>query len=143
MATPSPKICIFDREGEVVESVFQDWMKASQEAIRGRGLFAVALSGGKTPLPFYEKLSRCRKPEFWERIHIFFADERFVPRNHPDSNFRMIERALIRPARIPPQNTHPIPVERETAGAYRRLRSWRRERKAGESRTERFVVSIG
>jgi 6-phosphogluconolactonase len=116
MATPSPKICIFDREGELVESAFQNWMKASQKAIRERGLFAVALSGGKTPLPFYQKLSRCRKPEFWERIHIFFADERFVPRSHPDSNFRMIERRLIRPARIPAQNIHPIPVERETVG---------------------------
>src|SRR5487761_1868952 len=68
------------------------------------GILFVALSGGTTPRPVYELLAtpplRERMP--WPRIHWFWGDERFVPKDHRDSNFRMVSEALLSRAPVPP-----------------------------------------
>ena len=63
--------------------------------------FAVSLSGGSTPRRLYECLAA---PEIasrfpWNRAHWFWGDERFVPHDHPDSNFRMAREAFL--SRVP------------------------------------------
>jgi len=68
------------------------------------GTVSLAVSGGKTPLFLYNILSEYDIP--WERVHIFWVDERFVPFNHPDSNYGAAERVL--PSSIPRANLHPI-----------------------------------
>ncbi len=76
--------------------------------------FAVALSGGSTPRRLYQLLAeepyRSRLP--WQRVHWFWGDERFVPWDHPDSNYGMVRTALLAHAPIPPENVHGI----ETSG---------------------------
>lgn len=67
-----------------------------EEAVRARGSCAVALSGGSTPRPVYERLAR---PPLalrldWSKIELFFGDERCVPPDHAESNFRMAREAL-------------------------------------------------
>src|SRR5215831_16012112 len=66
--------------------------------------FALVLSGGSTPRRLYERLAappyRDRLP--WPRLHLFWGDERFVPPDHPDSNFRMADEAMIKHVPIPP-----------------------------------------
>jgi 6-phosphogluconolactonase len=79
------------------------------------GTLAVALSGGSTPKPVYELLAGSRLP--WPRIHWFFGDERFVPQDHPDSNYRMVREALFARAPVPPGNIHPIPTTGAPADA--------------------------
>src|SRR5271163_822247 len=76
--------------------------------------FAVSLSGGSTPRRLYEYLAT---PEIasrfpWDRAHWFWGDERFVPHDHPDSNFRMARVALLSRVPIPDDNIHAIPTER-------------------------------
>jgi 6-phosphogluconolactonase len=77
------------------------------------GTCAVCLSGGSTPRRLYEVLAVppivTRFP--WEDVHWFWGDERFVPPDHPDSNFRMVEEALLSVAPVPRENIHPIPTE--------------------------------
>jgi 6-phosphogluconolactonase len=77
------------------------------------GILAVALSGGATPRPVYELLAapplRERMP--WPRVHWFWGDERFVPKDHRDSNYRMVREALLSRAPVPPANIHPMPTE--------------------------------
>lgn len=79
-----------------------------------RGIFTFALAGGRTPKLLYENLVQppfeARMP--WARIHFFWGDERFVPPDHPDSNFGMAFRTLISGAPVPSQNIHPIPTDR-------------------------------
>jgi 6-phosphogluconolactonase len=72
---------------------------ASLMAGRPGERFSLALSGGSTPQRFYRLLaaSACRGQIDWSRLHIFLADERFLPLDHPDSNFRMIRETLIEP----------------------------------------------
>ncbi len=77
------------------------------------GILSVALAGGATPRPVYELLAappqRDRMP--WPRIHWFWGDERFVPKDHRDSNFRMAHEALLSRAPVPPGNIHAMPTE--------------------------------
>jgi 6-phosphogluconolactonase len=80
------------------------------------GAFAVCLSGGSTPRPVYEKLGTpgisSRFP--WRRVHWFWGDERFVPHDHPDSNYRMVREALFSSVPVPEDNIHAIPTAKLT-----------------------------
>ncbi len=75
--------------------------------------FAVCLSGGSTPRRLYERLATpviaSRFP--WGRAHWFWGDERFVPHDHPDSNYRMANKALLSRVPVPGENIHPMPTE--------------------------------
>jgi 6-phosphogluconolactonase len=94
-------------------------------ALRGFGKrdLSLALSGGSTPGPIYEVLAAC--PDIpWERVRVFFADERAVPPNDPASNYRLVRRALIERVPIPARSVHRMEAERpdldETAESYER-----------------------
>lgn len=86
--------------------------EAARQVLRTRPTFLLALSGGKSPLPFFAAL---RDPDvfptgFWARTHIFFADERMVPLDHPDSNFGSAARHLLNHVPVSGANVHPVPV---------------------------------
>lgn len=117
-----PNVHIFDREGDLLDSAFHLWKRAREEGFRNRNRFCVGLSGGRTPIPFYRRLAVQERADSWERIHIFLVDERFGPPDHPDSNGRMIQENLVRPAGIRAENVHSIPLDKkapeESARAY-------------------------
>ena len=77
------------------------------------GDFALALSGGSTPRRLYELLARApyREAIAWRRTHVFWGDERFVPKSDGRSNYRMAAEALLSHVPIPASNVHPIPTE--------------------------------
>lgn len=68
-------------------------------ALKARGEFRVALSGGNTPRPVYGELARCNLP--WERVVVTFGDERCVPPDDAQSNYRMARESLLSPANVP------------------------------------------
>jgi 6-phosphogluconolactonase len=68
-----------------------------------------AVSGGTSPRVLFDELAATKFP--WDRVHLFFVDERCVPPTHPASNFRLAEEHLIRPAVIPEPNVHRIAGE--------------------------------
>jgi 6-phosphogluconolactonase len=70
------------------------WIGAHlDKAIAERGCASLALAGGNTPRRVYEELSALALA--WNRVDVFFGDERCVPPDHPDSNFRMAREALL------------------------------------------------
>ena len=80
--------------------------------IERHGKFTVALSGGKTPKRLYQLLAT---PAFskninWKKVIIFFSDERYVPHNHADSNFKMAAETLLTHIPIPHKNIFAIPT---------------------------------
>ncbi len=80
----------------------------AQSAIALDGRFSLVLSGGSTPKALYELLAQ---PEFfqqidWSAVHIYFGDERCVPPDHPDSNYRMAREALLSKVPIPGDNIY-------------------------------------
>ena len=73
------------------------------------GAFHVALSGGSTPKKLFEVLAaRGRAALPWERVHLWWGDERCVPPDHPDSNYRMTRNALLDRLPIPAENVHRV-----------------------------------
>lgn len=83
----------------------------------GRGDVTLAMSGGSTPKLMFAHLVRAQLD--WSRVHIFCVDERAVPPDHDDSNFRMMQEHLIQPARISLRNVHRIQSELSPAHAAR------------------------
>jgi 6-phosphogluconolactonase len=79
---------------------------AAAQAAKDR--FAIALSGGSTPKRLYQLLVDAPMP--WARTHCFWGDERFVPPDHPSSNYRMTREALLSHVPIPPGQIHPVPT---------------------------------
>lgn len=81
------------------------------DAILSRGRFTLALSGGSTPQRLYELLAE--EPFFsaieWPRVYIFWGDERCVPLEHPESNYRMARESLLDQVPIPAENIFPMP----------------------------------
>jgi 6-phosphogluconolactonase len=90
-------------------------------ACHAGGRFSVALSGGSTPKRLYQLLADApyRDAMPWERVHWFFGDDRFVPRDAPESNYGMARDALFAHSPIPPANIHGIPVEGAPADGAR------------------------
>ncbi len=86
---------------------------AARGAIAARGVFTIALSGGATPRVLFEMLARqdVSGELPWEDVQVFWGDERHVPPDHPDSNYRMAKEALLDCVPIPPQNVHRIMAE--------------------------------
>lgn len=70
--------------------------------------FHLFLSGGSTPKPIYRGLAEAGLD--WENVHFWLGDERYVPWDHPDSNYRMVREALLEPAKIAPERRHPWPI---------------------------------
>ncbi len=73
----------------------------TRAALAERGEFRVALSGGNTPRPIYAEFARLARGLPWEKVHFTFGDERCVPPDDVESNFRMANESLFLPAGIP------------------------------------------
>ncbi|TCJ20085.1 6-phosphogluconolactonase [Rubrobacter taiwanensis] len=81
---------------ELARTAAEEFAAQAERAVGERGRFAAALAGGSTPRAAYELLAREYKDRsFWERTHIFFGDERAVPPEHEESNYRMAREALL------------------------------------------------
>jgi 6-phosphogluconolactonase len=96
-------------------------VEKASEAIAARGRFSIALSGGSTPRALYALLAT---PAFasridWSRVHVFWGDERCVPPDHAESNFRMTREALLDRVAIPRENVHRIAGEDDPEAAAR------------------------
>jgi len=102
----------------IIESGFTDlarkgakiFSQAAKESIEKRGRFAVAISGGSTPRSMHSMLGE--EPFYsdipWDKTDIFWADERCVPNNHPDSNFGAAKKDFLDRVPIPKGHIHPL-----------------------------------
>jgi 6-phosphogluconolactonase len=81
----------------------------TDRAIASEGRFSVCLAGGTTPCRLYELLASAERERFpWSRVHWFWGDERFVPHDHADSNYRMARETMLANAPVPVENIHPV-----------------------------------
>jgi 6-phosphogluconolactonase len=86
-------------------AALEDLMGVLDAAVASRGRFAIALSGGHTPAKLYALWAdRYRDNTPWDRVHLFWGDERFVPQDDPLSNYRMTREVLISRVPIPAEN---------------------------------------
>ncbi len=87
-----------------------EFLQRARTAIQGSGQFTVALSGGSTPRSLYSLLA-AQSDVPWDKIRFFFSDERHVPPDSPESNFRMASESLFSRAPIPKENIFRVPAE--------------------------------
>jgi 6-phosphogluconolactonase len=98
----------------IAKRAAQEFVQAAAEAVRAKGSFNVALAGGSTPKALYSLLvsdPALRSQVPWDKIHLFFGDERHVPPDHPDSNFRMASEAMISKSPLKPEQVTRIKGE--------------------------------
>jgi len=92
-------------------------LELSQAAVAERGIFTLALSGGSTPKKLYALLAK--DPAFaafpWAKTHLYFGDERHVPPDHADSNYRMVKESLLGSGLVPADNVHRVIAELDNA----------------------------
>jgi 6-phosphogluconolactonase len=107
MIPGSVEYLVFEKTDDMWQFTAGRWREISSRAIKERGYFAAALSGGKTPVGFYRHLSGVTGLE-WSRSHLFLVDERFVPPESSESNYGMLMETLIEGLPIPQGNVHPM-----------------------------------
>ncbi|MEM8502824.1 MAG: 6-phosphogluconolactonase [Cyanobacteria bacterium P01_D01_bin.1] len=95
------KAALIDRAYDLTVSVVKEAIAASDRA-------TLALSGGSTPKPLYAALAKADLP--WEKVYIFWGDERYVPHDHPKSNALMASEAWLNHVPIPAENIFPMPT---------------------------------
>ena len=99
-------------------AVLEETLRIVLDAVARRDRCAIALSGGHTPAKMYDLWAReysAKTP--WDRVHLFWGDERYVPQDDPLSNYRMTFENLISRVPIPAANVHPMPTQMPTPSA--------------------------
>jgi 6-phosphogluconolactonase len=121
--TESNEVRVFPNAAELARAAADEISSLIQEALRASDRFAWALSGGSTPRALYRLLAsdeyRERLP--WHAIHFFWGDERHVPPDHAESNFRMAREAMLDAVLVPPENIHRIAAEEPDAARAAKL----------------------
>ncbi len=110
------EIRILKTAAELFEAAAADFAARATGAVQASGRFTVALSGGSTPKTLYSLLAT--KPNIpWDKICFFWGDERHVPPDHPESNYRMANEALLSKVPVRPENIFRIHAEENDAAA--------------------------
>lgn len=103
---------IFENLSELSRAAAQFICDASKKNISEKGNFSLVLSGGETPRTTYALLAEefFKEQIEWNRVKLFFGDERCVPENDAKSNYRMVNEVLLQHVSIPRENIFPIPT---------------------------------
>jgi 6-phosphogluconolactonase len=111
-----PEIRILKTAPDLFEAAAAEFAARASEAVRVNGRFTVALSGGSTPKTLYALLAT-KSAIPWDKIDFFWGDERHVPPDQPESNYRMADEALLSKIPTPPENIFRIHAEEKDAAA--------------------------
>ena len=102
---------------DLFHAAAEEFVRIGREAIAACGRFTVGLSGGSTPRSLYSLLAEKYSDFDWSRTYLFFGDERHVPPDHADSNYRMVNEALLGKVPIPAENIFRVRAELPDAAA--------------------------
>ena len=111
LRTP-PQVLLFPDLEALSQATAEHLIRAGKTTLAERDRFTLALSGGSTPRRLYEMLAGPYRDEIdWARTYLFWGDERFVPPDDQESNYRMAREALVNHVPIPPDHVFPIPTD--------------------------------
>jgi 6-phosphogluconolactonase len=118
-----PKVEIFGSPQELFHAAAEKFCSLGSSAIAAHGKFSIALSGGSTPRGLHQELvTHFASRLDWSKVFFFWGDERHVPPDSPESNYRMANETLLSRLPIPPENIFRVPSElpdaRQAAAKY-------------------------
>ena len=101
------EIVVCDR-ADLSHRAAEYFIDLAAEAAARSACFTVALSGGSTPKSLYSMLASpgYRERIAWHRVHLFWGDERCVPPDYSESNYRMVQESLLSKIDIPAEKVH-------------------------------------
>ncbi|MFQ5611306.1 MAG: 6-phosphogluconolactonase [Anaerolineae bacterium] len=114
------KPMILASPADLAQAAAERFVVATRSAVARRGVCRLALSGGSTPAAMHRLLTQSpwRERVPWDRLHIFWSDERCVAPDHPDSNYLMARQTLLDHVPVPEPQIQRVPGEMEpSAGA--------------------------
>ena len=119
MTSSQRDIHVYPTTQALLEAAARHVLDHARRAIAARDSFTIALAGGSTPKGLYAMLAvpPFRNQLDWTRIRFFWGDERHVPPDHADSNYRMAHEALLRHLPISAAQVHRVPSELPDAQA--------------------------
>jgi 6-phosphogluconolactonase len=141
------EVIVAETADRLIDLVAAEMVVQAKACVREFGDFELALCGGATPQPLYERLMYdpdCRQLP-WVRTNLWLVDERAVDFNDPRSNFRTISETIVEHSGIPPEQAHPIMALSETAdidyeAKLREVLQWRQR---GEDRLDFVLLGMG
>jgi len=108
----APQVRVFSMTDELFQAAAEVFCEIGNQAIRERGRYTVALSGGSTPRGLHHQLATTFSTRLpWDKVFFFWGDERHVPPDFPESNFRMAKETLLSQLPIPVANVFRMPGE--------------------------------
>lgn len=114
----SPEIRVLTTPQELFEVAAEEVVHDANEAVKERGRFTIALSGGSTPKSLFNLLATNARNAFpWDRTLFFWSDDRHVRPTDPDSNYRMADEVMLSKVPVPPQNVFRFHAENPDAVA--------------------------
>ena len=108
---------VFATAADLFHAAAEEFIRVARTAIGAQGRFTVALAGGSTPKALYSLLASNYANFAWNRVFLFFGDERHVPPTDSESNYRMVNEALLTKIAIPAENVFRVPAENPDASA--------------------------
>ena len=102
------EIVVLPSKAAVAEALADRTAAALRAVLAEKNRVTLCLTGGSTPEPAYARLAAAEGVD-WDRVHVFWGDERSVPPDHPESNYAMARRTLLEPAGVPESNVHKMP----------------------------------
>lgn len=121
LSLPHAEVHVVPDAAALARAAADEFIRTARAAVDARGRFTVALAGGSTPKAIFALIAadELREPRLiaWDKAHLFFGDERHVPPDHSDSNYRMANEALLAKVPIPPGNIHRVQAELEAVSA--------------------------
>lgn len=151
VSLPHAEVRILPDSAALSRAAADEFLCAARHAVDKSSRYTVALSGGSTPKAIFgllavDEAEGCNKLS-WDKVQVFFGDERHVPPDHPDSNYRMASEALLSKVPIPPANVHRIRAELDAARAAleyeNEIRSAFGSRAGGIPRFDLIMLGMG
>ena len=117
-----PNVKVVANADSVARECVNIFIDAAKKAVKTKGVFYTAISGGNTPIKFFSLLGSQAEAKNlpWDKTQVFWVDERYVPHNSPHSNYKLACDTFLSKVPIPKENIHPIQTEDEDSDSARK-----------------------
>lgn len=108
----APQVHVYTDKTMLVAAASDQVIELMRDAIASHDRCSIALSGGSTPKPIYQAIAKADLP--WDKIYVYWGDERYVPATHADSNGKMAREAWLDHVAIPAENIFVVPTDTDS-----------------------------